>query len=142
MVRKALARQLTDLATSPFRRLSSLVGAVRFIPGTGKLPDNMYQRLDVLAAALEKDPKLELEIIPQITPQDVKSLEEKGVLAETINAVVPDIVMPVSEPQLAEERVDAIREYLIEEKEIAAKRISVSAFEAVEETPGIRFELE
>lgn len=141
IVRKALARQVTDIATSPFRRLSSLAGAIRFIPGTGKLPEKMYKRLDVLAGALEKDPELKVEIVPQITPRDEKSLEEKGLLAKSINTIVPDIAMPASERQLAEVRVEAIKEYLIEEKGIEAERVSVRELEEVGKTPGVRFEL-
>lgn len=84
IVRTAIVGLITNVATSPFKLLSGLVGAeedlsvVNFDAGSAALTPAMVTRINTLAAALKERPGLKLAITPQIsTADEVKLAEEK-----------------------------------------------------------------
>lgn len=166
-IRSALSGYVKDLATSPFRILSSIFGGdediskVDFEAGDAALSEAMHRRLHSLAGALDQRPQLKLRIIPKFTSDDERELARRtagvelptnvrdknsgGPDTEAVRAeaeLLRDVTVPEADKKnLSARRAEQVRNHLIEVHGINQNRIRVSGFEESEGPSGIRFEL-
>ncbi|WPJ97504.1 DUF748 domain-containing protein [Coraliomargarita algicola] len=93
IVRTAIVGLITNVATSPFKLLSGLVGAeedlsvVNFDAGSAALSPAMITRINTLASALKERPGLKLAITPQISTADEVQLAEDQLRVDLLGEV-------------------------------------------------------
>ena len=91
IIRTAIVGLITNVASSPFKMLSGLVGGeedlslVRFETGSSALSSAMISRLNTLAAALKKRPGIQLFMTPKISEADLVWLSEKALRADLMD---------------------------------------------------------
>jgi outer membrane protein OmpA-like peptidoglycan-associated protein len=134
VVSDAVSKIITNIVSSPFAALGSLVGGsgeelshIEFEFGSATLRPEQIEKLDKLAKALQERPGLRLEITGRADKED-----DRSVLTEIENKAVDDGRLR----QLAQERSKQIKTHLVETGGIPSERISLPREQIIESSEG------
>jgi outer membrane protein OmpA-like peptidoglycan-associated protein len=134
VVSDAVSKIITNIVSSPFAALGSLVGGsggelshIEFEFGSATLRPEQIEKLDKLAKALQERPGLRLEITGRADKED-----DRSVLTEIENKAVDDGRLRL----LAQERSKQIKTHLVETGGIPSERISLTREQIIESSEG------
>jgi len=134
VVSDAMSKIITNIVSSPFAALGSLVGGsadelsyIEFEFGSATLRPEQIEKLDKLAKALQERPGLRLEITGRADKED-----DRSVLTEIENKAVDDGRLRL----LAQERSKQIKTHLVETGGIPSERISLTREQIIESSEG------
>lgn len=134
VVSDAMSKIITNIVSSPFAALGSLVGGsgeelshIEFEFGSATLRPEQIEKLDKLAKALQERPGLRLEITGGADKEN-----DRSVLTEIENKAVDDGRLRL----LAQERSKQIKTHLVETGGIPSERISLTREQIIESSEG------
>jgi outer membrane protein OmpA-like peptidoglycan-associated protein len=134
VVSDAMSKIITNIVSSPFAALGSLVGGsadelsyIEFEFGSATLRPKQIEKLDKLAKALQERPGLRLEITGRADNEN-----DRSVLTKIENKAVDDGRLRL----LAQERSKQIKTHLVETGGIPSKRISLTLEQIIESSEG------